>query len=87
MSRGITKLEMLLAIAMSEFYQKTHVLFLPPNTSYRGMLKTLVTKKYIEPKSLNYYKCTAKGNRYIQNNRKKEFSAADNAIDRFVDSL
>jgi hypothetical protein len=86
-NRSITKMEMLLAIAMSEFFEKTHVLFIPPKTSYRQMLKTLVNSKEIEPISISFYKVTTKGHAYIQLHYEHTLIEADAQIDKFVDGL
>jgi len=59
--RSVTKLEMLLAVAMSGYYQTTHVNYIPPGTTYRIMLMVLVTSKDIEPMGEHFYKLTKKG--------------------------
>tara|TARA_R110000772_G_scaffold27361_20_gene69672 strand:- start:797 stop:1072 length:276 start_codon:yes stop_codon:yes gene_type:complete len=85
--RSVTKHEMLLAVAMSQYFEKTHVLFIPPNTHYVGMLKTLERKKLVEKFTTSFYRLTPKGIlrlKYVEAERAKE---ADRAIDEFVDKL
>ena len=86
---GSTQYEVLLAIAMSELYQTTHVMFMPPGKHYTDMLVIVKNKKLVEPIGEKFYKLTTKGwkklrSKYIHNNLTKE---AEAAIDRFVDKL
>ena len=86
-TRSITKNEMLLAIAMSELYTTTHVLFIPPGTHYIGMLYALKRKAYVEPLGESYYKLTKKAWDYIKMHRKSKYSEADAKIDAFIAQL
>lgn len=85
--RGITKYEMLLAVAMSEFHETTHVLFIPPGTHFRRMLKIVHNSSHIIPLAKEYWKLTEKGWKYLKSHKSKDFSSEDAAIDAFVDSL
>jgi len=87
MNRSITKKEMVLAIAMSEFYTTTHVHYIPVGANYTDMLKALVFKKVIEPKGVNFYKLTKSGWKYLKKQGVNHFRDADKAIDAFVDEL
>ena len=87
MNRNITKKEMLLAIAMSEYYQITHVHYIPPATSFRFMLKTLVSTKLIEPMTKEFYKLTKKGRNYILRQDIEQFKDVDSKVDNFIKSL
>jgi predicted transcriptional regulator len=85
--RNITQCEMLLAIAMSELHQTTHVLFIPPNTHYTDMLVTVRRLGLVEPKTKNYYTVTKKGWNLILTRQKGDFKAQDKEIDDFIKSL
>lgn len=85
--RGITKNEMLLAIAMSEFHQTTHVLFIPPGTEYTNMLKILKNKGWIKQKTESFFELTKKAWSYVKRRRAEELKKKDAAIDAFVDGL
>jgi hypothetical protein len=86
-NRNITKCEMLLAIAMSELHQTTHVLFIPPNTDYTFMLRHLVGEKLLVGKSKSFYKVTELGWKYILSMQKSRHAAEDAKIDDFIKSL
>ena len=86
-NKNITKYEMLLAIAMSEFHETTHVLFVPPLTNYTHMLKILNNSNHIKPKGQSYWVLTKKGWRWLKNNKKDAFTELDAQIDAFVDGL
>jgi len=86
-TRNITKYEMLLAIAMSEYYKTTHVMFIPPLVHYIDMLKILRNKKFIEPLGESYFKLTTKAWQYIKRQQKGRFEEADNQIDAFIANL
>lgn len=85
--RSVTKLEMLLAIAMSGYYQTTHVKYIPPGTKYRRMLMVLTTSKHIAPISENYYKLTQIGRDYVKRQNILDCQELDTEIDKFVDQL
>lgn len=82
-----TKLEVLLAVAMSELHQTTHVIFMPVGKEFTRMLTHLRAAKLIEPKTENYYTVTEKGYRYIKKKQVTKFRALDAEIDKFVDAL
>jgi len=86
-NREITKKEMMLAIMMSQYYEKTHVLFIPPKTNYTRMLGILRSQKYIEPKGLSNYKFTEKGAKWLLRQNTDRFKKADQEIDNFINSL
>jgi hypothetical protein len=86
-TRNITKYEMLLAIAMSEFHETTHVLFIPPDTNYRHMLKVLENSKHIQPLGKSYWVLSKKGWKWLKNNKKDQFTQKDAEIDAFIDNL
>ena len=83
-NRNITKLEMLLAISMSQYYEKTHVHFVPPRTNFTKMLKILRSSKHIEPLGLSNYQLTKKGRDYIIRNEPDRFLEADKKVDEFI---
>lgn len=87
MSTGISKQELLLAIAMSEFYRTTHVHYLPPGKEYISMLVKLKNKKLIEPIGEMFYKLTDKGRMSIKSAEREKFQDLDKQIDDFVDNL
>lgn len=78
---------MLLAVAMSEFYENTHVLFIPPDTEYTHMLKIVRGTKHVMPFGANFYKLTKKGWRYLKTHKSKDFKVQDAQIEAFVNSL
>jgi hypothetical protein len=80
-------LEVLLAIASSEYHQKSHVLFMPAEKKFTGMLRTMRSQKFIEPISESFYKLTTKGWNYVRTQNMSKFKAQDAAIDAFVDGL
>ena len=82
-----TKLEVLLAVASSEFHQTTHVHYMPVGKEFTGMLRQLRASAHIEPKNTNYYKLTKKGWNYVKKQNKVLFKDQDAAIDKYVDSL
>ena len=82
-----TKLEVLLAVASSEFHKSTHVNFMPAGKEYRKMLRSLRSTGHIEPLTENYYQLTKKGWHYIRKQQKVKFKDVDKAIDAFVDNL
>lgn len=86
-NRNITKLELLLAISMSEYYQKLHVHFIPPQTNYTDMLQVLRSSGYISNLGATGYTCTDKGRKYLIRKNASEFIKADAIIDEFIDSL
>ena len=85
--REVTKLELLLAISMSMLHQTTHVMFLPPNTSYSQMLLVLKNTKFIEPMGEKFFKLTDKGFKYVKRRYAQRSRALDKEIDAFVDNL
>lgn len=92
MKKHITQEELLLAIAMSEFYQTTHVMFLPPNTEYIHMLHAVKNKKLVTNMAQNFYKLTEKGwrkirARYNESMKEPRMQQADKAIEEFLNSL
>ena len=89
MNRGITKKEMLLAIAMSEYYGKSLVHFIPPKTSYITMLKAMRSLKFVEYTNefQKHYKLTEKGRKYLLRQDVSRFRDADIMVDKFVDNL
>jgi hypothetical protein len=86
-TRHITKDEMLLAVAMSQFHKTTHVLFIPPSTHYVDMLSILKNKKLIEPISESYYKLTDKAWHYLLKKDEAYFETIDKEIDTFINNL
>ena len=86
-NRQVTKRELLLAIAMSSLYRKSHVLFLPPNTNYLSTLRILQNKKYIEPVGESFYGVTKKGFNFIKRQDITGIKSLDNEIDKWVDKL
>lgn len=86
-TRLTTKLEVLLAVAMSGYYQTTHVIFMPPGTHYKEMLDRLRETKDVEPISPSFYKVTKKGWLYLKKQNLERFKKADTQIDMFVDSF
>ena len=82
---GSTRYEVLLAIAMSEFYRTTHVMFMPPGKEYLQMLGILKNKKLIEPIGENFYKLTKKGWKKLK--ALYSDSVIDQKIDEWVDNL
>lgn len=85
--RQATKTEVLLAVAMSGYYQTTHVHYLPPGVRYISMLRLLRSQKFIEPLMVNFYKLTTKGRDFILRQNITEFEEIDNQIDSFIDKL
>ena len=83
----ISRYDMMLAIAMSEFYEKTHVLFIPPNTSYTSMLTRLINEKAVTPVGTQFWKLTEKSWEYLKAQDTKKFAKADADIDAFVNKL
>ena len=86
-NRPITKMEMLLAVAMSEYKEITHVHFIPPGTNYIAQLTHLKKEQYIELLESEFYKLTPKAHKYIQRQSILHFKTADKQIDTFVDNL
>ena len=89
MSRGIFKQELLLAVAMSQYYELPIVHFIPAHTKYTNMLKAMRSEKYIEPtNALNkHFKLTKKGKNYLIRKDSELFIEQDKAIDNFIDNL
>ena len=86
-NRNITKKEMLLAIAMSELMQTTHVHYIPPYTNYTTMLKNLSTLGFVEVLNESFYKLSVKGTNYLKKKNVAVLRDVDKAIDEFVDNL
>lgn len=82
-----TKLEVLLAVASSEFHQTTHVHYMPVGKKFTAMLRHLRAHKFIEPISESYYRLTEKGWNYVRTQDTSVFKAKDAAVDKFVDGL
>ena len=82
-----SKLEVLLAVAASEFNKTTHVHFMPIGKEFISMLRMMRSTGNIEPFNENYYVLTKKGWHYIRKQQKVKFSEQDKAIDAFVDGL
>ena len=82
-----TKLEVLLAVASSEFEKTTHVIFMPAGKEFVGMLRTLRSTGSIETLNEKYYTLTEKGWNYIRKQDIKKFKVMDAEIDKFVDGL
>lgn len=80
-------MELLLAVAMSELYQKHFVLFLPPQTKHQVQLKECKRKKLITNISQRHYKLTPKGWIRLKQHRQAHFGKVDKEIDEFVDKL
>jgi len=87
MNRQITKKELLLAIAMSEYYEVTHVHYIPAGTNYTKFLKVMRAQGFIEPMVTQFYKLTKKGKDYLIRNGDPQFAKADAEIDKFIDGL
>jgi len=85
-NRGITKQEMLLAVAMSEYYETTLVHFIPYRTVYTNMLKAMRSEGFIEPISEieTNYKLTKKGKSYLITKDAELFIEEDKEIDEFI---
>jgi DNA-binding PadR family transcriptional regulator len=82
-----SKLEVLLAIAASEFNRTTHVHFMPAGKSFVSMLRYMRSTGCIEPLSESYYRLTKKGWKYLRRHQKDRFRDVDKQIDSFVDGL
>jgi hypothetical protein len=82
-----TKLEVLLAIASSEFHKTTHVHYMPVGKEFTTMLRNLRASACIEPLNENYYTLTKKGWNYVRKHSKVKFKDVDAQIDKFVDDL
>ena len=82
-----SKLEVLLAIASSEFNQTTHVHYMPVGKQFTGTLRQMRAQGFIEPLNTSFYKLTVTGWNYIRTQDKSIFEKQDAAIDKFVDSL
>jgi len=89
MSRGIFKQELLLAVAMSQYYELPLVHFVPAHTKYTNMLQAMRSEKYIEPTNeLNkHYRLTKKGKSYLIRKDSELFIEQDKEIDKFIDEL
>ena len=87
MNRQATKLEVLLAIAMSSYYHTTHVNYMPVGAEYLNMLKHLRAQNYIKPMVTDFYMLTKKGRDYIARNNVELFKEADTEIDTFIKNL
>lgn len=85
--REATRLEVLLAIAMSGYYQTTHVKYLPVGTTYRNTLRVLQSQKYILSIGKNFFKLSSKGKNYILSKDIAGVSEADTVVDAFIDRL
>jgi len=83
----ISRYDMMLAIAMSEFHATTHVLFIPPNTHYKPMLTRLINEKAVVAVGESYWKLTEKSWEAVKSQQKQELALADAAIDKFIDDL
>ena len=86
-TRNITKTELLLAIAMSNYYQTTHVHYIPPGTRYTKMLKGARADKTVIPMGEHFYTLTKKGRDYLTRQNLEKFKDADAQIDSFIDNL
>ena len=86
-NRNITKLEMLIAVSMSQYYSKTHVHFIPPRTNFTKMLKILRSSKYVEPLGLSNYQLTKKGRNYLIRHDADIHQEADAMVDKFINQL
>lgn len=86
-NRTITKKELLLAIAMSGYYQTTHVHYIPAGTDYTGMLLKMRSAKMVEPLGESFYKLTRKGWNYLRRQDLERAQAADTEIDKFISNL
>jgi hypothetical protein len=86
-NREITKKELVLAIAMSGYYQTTHVHYIPPQTNYTSMLRKLRNQKMVEPLGEHFWKLTLKGRIYLRKQGVTQFQDVDNEIDKFIDKL
>jgi len=82
-----TKKEVLLAIAMSGFYQTTHVHYMPIGKQYTNMLMRLRAGGYVEPMMENFYKLTKKGREYLVRQDVLDVQDIDNQIDAFIEKL
>lgn len=82
-----TKLEVLLAVATSEFEKTTHVHFMPAGKSFVNMLKRMRSTGCIEPLNEKYYTLTKKGWHYIRKQNIVRFKDMDAQIDAFVNNL
>lgn len=92
MNKQITQEKLLLAIAMSEFHQTTHVMFIPPKTEYLHMLRLVKNKKLVDNIGEKFYKLTKKGWRKLnarssQLIKDERYKKAYEEIDTFVNSL
>ena len=73
---------------MSEFYQTTHVKFIPVGAHYTDMLTVFRRKKWVEPIGENFWKLSAKGKQQLgkeQVNKKMEEKFQE--VDKFIDKL
>lgn len=82
-----TTLEVLLAIAMSGYYQTTHVHYMPIGKQYTKTLMRLRGESYVVPMGENFYTLTKKGRDYITRQNITECSKVDSKIDEFIDNL
>jgi DNA-binding PadR family transcriptional regulator len=82
-----TKLEVLLAVATSEFEKTTHVHFMPVGKSFVNMLKRMRSTGCVEPLNEKHYTLTKKGWYYIRKQNIEQFKDIDAQIDNFVNKL
>ena len=89
MRRGVTKKELLLAVAMSEYYSKSLVYFIPAGTTYTGMLVKMRSQKFVESVSSanKHFKLSEKSRKYILRQDIEKFRNEDALVDKFIDNL
>lgn len=83
----ISKYEMLLAIAMSELNQTTHVHYIPAGKEYTSVLRIMRSTGYVTPMGTDFWKLTDKGRKYLVVQQKPKFLKVDADIDAFIDAL
>lgn len=87
----VTKKDMVIAIALSEFHKKSHVMFIEKGFNYRKMLLKVRSLGYCEPvskESLNGYVLTEKGWNYLATQSIEGFTFdMEKEVADFIDNL
>ena len=84
----VTKIELLLAVAMGSFYETTHVIFIPKGKRGLNAITTrLRATRDIEAIGEKFYRLTKKGRAYIVRYKDTHYKEQDAEIDKFVDGL
>ena len=72
---------------MSEYYETTHVHYIPAGCNYTKMLKMMRSMGFVEPLGVQFYKLTDKGKKYVLRTNNEAIIKQDAEIDKFVDGL